>query len=526
MTSLPRSTALPGWRLAPFALVGGVTLSLAFAPTALWPLAPVAVALLGETTVRARGKRAGLALGALFGLGLLVPGIIWQLTLTAQAYGGLIAVELPFYALLGLGLHLTGGWRAAPVWAAGLWTLIEHLFSTWPFDGFPWLRLGYAAVDTPLAGLYPLVGAGGVTTVVALVGALLGRLTVLRTPRAAAWAVGATAVALASGVAVPAALGSPTTVGMITVGWVQGGIQAGGIYGIGAPRTTTRMHAAELDVLMARVDAGELPRPDFVVGPENTTDMDPSYDAQTAALVQGMVARADAPVLVGSPLVGEREGERRTGAVWWTDAGPGPTYLKRHLVPMGEWVPFRDFFQPLIPDLAYVGAQTVPGPAATPLPVRLPHGRPLALGVAICYDVAYGDAFRGPVADGAQVLVVGSNNAMFAGSAQLGQQWAITRVRAAEVRRPVLVVTTSGISGLIDADGRVAVGAPEGKPASGVERMALHEGVSPFVAGGWAVEDVLAWGTLLALAVAGAAGLGRMRKNGRGPANVAGRTEN
>lgn len=508
--------------LAPFALGGGLLLSVAFAPLAQWWAVFLAVVVLNVTVQEAARARVAVLLGALFGAGLLVPGVAWQLLLTPEAYVGNIVAELPFYAALGLGLFVVRAWPWSPVWTAGVWTLAESAFSTIPFGGFPWFRLGHALIDSPLAILLPVIGTGGLTFVVALLGGAATRGVFCRCYGMTAWLLVVVLLSTASASLVPPA----TSLGTADVGWVQGGVREEGIYGIGEPRTTTYAHAAAVDALMDRVDAGELPRPDFVVAPENTTDMDPDYDATTRALVAGMVARAGAPVLVGTPLVGPREDTRRTTAIWWTPQGPGASYDKQHLVPMGEWIPFRDFFLPLVPALQYVGAQTLPGTGPGVLPVTLPDGRPTSIGVAICYDVAFAEAFRAQVDAGAQVLVVQSNNAMFAGSPQLRQQFDITRVRAAEVGRPILVVTVSGTSGLIDAHGRTVFEAPAGVGASGVERLDLLEGRTPFVAGGWLVEPVVAWGTLLGLigVFVGARSRG-MRKNGPTPANVAARTE-
>ena len=500
--------------LAPFAFGGGLVLALAFAPFSHWGAALVAVVILNSTIRAARRPRSGALLGALFGLGLLVPATAWQLKLTPEAYGGLIVAELPFYAVMGFGLALVRGWRWAPVWAAGVWTMAELAFSSVPFGGFPWLRLGYAMIDTPLASFLPIIGTGGLTWIVALLGSIIAHHAGRRGLPSVAVVVAVVALItglVASAVFAPAA----SAVGSVKVGWVQGGVQGHGIYGIGEARTTTRAHAAGVDALTSRVDAGDLPQPDFVVGPENTTDLDPGYDAETRSLVDGMVARAGVPVLIGTPLAGPTADTRRTTAVWWTADGPGVFYDKQYLVPMGEWIPFRELFLPLVPALAYVGAQSQPGTLPGALPVTLPDGRRTTIGVAICYDVAFAAAFRGQVDAGAEVLVVQSNNAMFAGTPQLRQQFDITRVRAAEVGRPILVVTTSGISGLIDAHGRVVSEAPEGVLATGVESLDLLQGRTPYVAGGWLVEVVIAWGTALVLLGAlVSAGVTRMRNNG------------
>ncbi len=87
------------------------------------------------------------------------------------------------------------------------------------------------------------------------------------------------------------------------------------------------------------------------------------------------------------------------------------------------------------------------------MPVTLPDGRTTTLGIMVCYDLVYDDFAYDTVTHGGQVIVVQSSNAMYQGTGQIEQQFAITRARAMELRREILVVTTSGVSGLINADG-------------------------------------------------------------------------
>lgn len=516
MTSTRRPSApepLPWWLLGPVAVAGGLALAAAFEPLAAWPLALAAVAALAWVVDRAEGVRTATGLGLMFGLALTAPALAWQADLILEAYLGLVALETFYYGGLGAALWAVRGWgRWAPVAQAGVWTLVELVFSSWPFDGFGWLRLGHAMVDSPLAGWYPFVGAGVVTFLVALVSHAAYAAARARDTASVVTVVGVTVLALAGGVLGLGWLPATPASGTVTVGYVQGGADGGGIYGLGSARTTTYRHAAETDRLFRRVEAGELRRPDFVAMPENTTDMDPSLDAETRRVVEGFVARAGVPVLVGSPVAGPGPGERRTAALWWTpDTGPTAVYYKQNLVPFGEWIPFRDVFLPWVPALAYIGDQSIPGTEPGALGVTLPDGRRVTVGIAICYEVAFPGTFRDALDAGAQVMVVSSNNAMFAGTAQIDQQFAITRVRAAELRRQVLVVTNSGITGLIGERGEVLVREPDGVAASGVATMPLTGARTPFAAGGWLVERLIA----VTAAAALAASVVRARRLGR-----------
>jgi apolipoprotein N-acyltransferase len=79
----------------------------------------------------------------------------------------------------------------------------------------------------------------------------------------------------------------------------------------------------------------------------------------------------------------------------------------------------------------------------------------------ICFEVAYDGLVRDVVRGGAQVLVVQTNNATYNGTGQPYQQMAMSRLRAVETGRDVLVTATSGISAVVRADGTVAQQAPE-----------------------------------------------------------------
>lgn len=481
------------------AIVFGVLTALGFQPYGWWPLTFIGVAALSLLVLAARRVRGAVGLGFAWGVGFLVLAVGWIQAIFIEAMVALVAIEAVWYALLGGLLKIAARSRWWPLLAAGCWTVVEFVFSRFPFNGFGWMRLAYAMVDTPLAWVLPLVGVAGLTFVTALLA------------QGVAWlATGLSRGRVVTSVAVLAAIGGlagggtlvpvGTQTGSVNVGWVQGGAPGGGVYGIGEPRTTTRNHLAEAERLQSRIDAGEVVRPDFVLLPENTTDMDPYTDAETKRLVAAMSARLGVPMLFGVILDGPGADERQTVSLWWEPGvGEAARYTKRGIVPFGEFVPLRSLLLPLIPELRFVGAQSVAGTEPGVIPVTLPDGRSLTLGVMICYDLIYDDFVRDTVAYGGQVLLVQSSNAMFQGTGQIEQQFAITRVRAMELRREVLVTTTSGVSGLINADGSVAFTAPDHVGASGVVTLPERSGETPAVRLGSPLELGLVVLTLVAL---------------------------
>lgn len=495
-----------------------------FAPYGWWPLAILAVAALSWTVHAARGLVAAILTGWSFGLTFMLTSLHWQTNILIASYLGLSLATSLLYAAVGGLLKLVEPLPGAVVWSAGAWSVGEWVLSVWPFEGFMWMRWGYAFVDSPLAGYYPFIGAAGVSFLVGMIGALL------------TWAVETpswrrTAGALVAGVGIFAGGFAGTTwspasapAGTVSVGWVQGGAPGGGVYGLGPARTITKNQAEETAVLMERVAAGEEAAPSFMVWPENSTDLDPRADAQTQALVQGAVEAAGLPILVGSVYQGPGTDERQTVSVWWTTDGPQDVYAKQNLVPFGEWIPFRDVLLPLIPELRYVGNQSVPGTEPGLMEVALPSGEDLGVGVAICYEVLYPGTLSDAASAGADVFVVMSSNAMYQETNQIDQQFAITRVRAAEMRRDILVVTTSGVSGRIGSHGQIMWTAPDHVAASGVEEMPLQQPTTPVMVWGTALE----WGLALLgglSALAGAAHRIRFRAGGTmgdAPARTAG----
>lgn len=464
------------WALAPVSALAGLAASASFMPFNLWPGAFVAVAGLAWTTARAGRLRAAIGQGWAFGLVFMATSLVWQTEILILSYTALTVTMSLFYAALGAALYTMRELRWQPLWGAAAWSAMEWTTTFFPFGGFAWMRLGYTQLDSPLAAFYPLAGAASVTFLVALVGQLLAALTRPRRlrPLVALAGVGVlTAAATFAGQP-----GTPAPEASVNVGWVQPGAPGGGVYGLGPPRTITFNAQAETGRLMARVRAGQEPEPAFLVWPENSTDMDPREDALTQQAVQSAVAGAGQGILVGSIYSDDVREERQTVALWWDEHGADLVYAKRNLVPFGEWIPFRALLLPLIPELAYVGHQSVPGTSPGAFPVTLPDGGQLTAGVVICYEVVYPETVY-EAAREAQVMIVQSSNAMYQGTIQIDQQFAATRVRAAEMRREILVVTTSGISGLIGPGGEVVQRVPDSVPASGVHAMPLRTGVTP-----------------------------------------------
>ena len=439
-----------GLARAALALGGGLLTWLAFPPTGLWPLAIVGVGALC-VSVREQRARRGAWLGALHGIGMFVPLLSWIAVLGPDTLVLLGALQGLFAAGLGATLAVTSRLPAWPAVAACLWVAVELARAWVPFGGFPWGRLAFAQAGSPFASYAAYGGVALVTGLVALTAALSAAVVVERARTRAAAALGV-AVLVAGGLALGAGQSLPEG-RQVAVALVQGNVPGDGMDALGEARTVTRNHLAATEGLARRIASGEVPPVDVVIWPENSTDIDPFRDAETRAVVDQAVEAIRVPILVGAILDGPGERFRRTAGVVW-EPGTGPDtdriYVKRHPVPFGEYIPFREQLLPLVGRLEQVGRETFAGVDPGVLEVG-----GATFGDVICFEIAYDDIVQDVVAGGAEVLVVQTNNATFGGTAQPEQQFAISRLRAIETGRSVLVAATNGISGVIGPDGTV-----------------------------------------------------------------------
>jgi apolipoprotein N-acyltransferase len=367
------------------------------------------------------------------------------------------------------------------LWIPCLWVGTEYATASVPFGGFPWGRLAWAFSDSPLGKLASLVGIAGLSFVIALLGVFA--YAVLRRKSA----LGLRVVALVAGVAIVggSSLMTLSTGGngkTVTAAMVQGNVPGKGLEFLGRARTVTKNHMnATLD-LEKQVEAGSQVKPDLVIWPENSTDIDPYKDAETREDIEAAVAAVKVPILVGAVTEGPGPNERQTtGIVWDPATGPGQRYAKRHPVPFGEYIPFRDQLLPYIKRLEMIGRQTIPGVGPGLMPIK-----GVTYGDLICFELAYDNVVSDVAKGGAQILIVQTNNATYGDTGQPEQQFAITRMRAIETGRTVLIASTSGISGVINPDGKVEHKSGQFVPDVYVAKVPVRDQKTPATTlGGW-----------------------------------------
>jgi len=495
-------------------------------------LAPIAVAV---ATLSWHGAKTwtGFWLGLLFAACFFAPHIAWMRVVGDDAWLLLSALFAPAFGLLGAGVAITSRLRIWPLAVPLMWVSTEALRDRFPFDGFPWGRLAFSQSSSPLAPYAAIGGAPLVTAVVASIGVLLAFAFLRRnSPRLCVASLIGVALLCTAGGVVPIATQGTTDDGpaTVTAAVVQGSVPGVGLDFLGQREAVLQNHVKETLVLAADVKSGKTRRPDFVIWPENSTDIDPLVDTQAGDLIQTAVDAMGVPILVGAVVNVPSDPDHiwNAGIVWMPTnsptPGPNSFYVKQHPVPFGEYIPMRSLIAHVTDRLDRIPRDFAAGGSTGVVQLG-----PARIGDLICFEVAYDELGRaattgagvvGPLAGrGARIITIQTNNATYAHTGQPEQQLAMSRLRAIEHGRTVLIASTSGISAMILPDGTFAGRLGESGAGYLVAQVPLRDELTVSDRlGGWpeGVAVLLALGLVATAALRGR----RLRRVGSTPSNA------
>lgn len=442
------------------ALAAGALLPLSMAPFHFWPLGPLALGLYFWVLLDAPGR--GLLAGWLFGLGLYGVGTSW-IYVSIHEHGGASPLLAGFLVLLfasGLGLltMLMAGLfvrfrpadtRLAAVFFALLYMGLEWVF-TWFLTGFPWTAAGYGQIESPLSAFAPIGGVGLVSFTVLCSG--LALVVFIRSMREAGFA--ARSVLLLSA-------------GLLLLPWVLGLVLKNVAWTEVGPVRTTALVQGNIEQASKWDPANRLPiishyrrltephwGADLILWPEAAITV---YEHQAEELLAALDARgkaAGSSLVLGLPAVRVYPGDDYSFLN--TARGLGMAegrYVKRRLVPFGEYVPLESLLRGLIQFFDLPMSHAEAGDWWQP-PLSLDGRR---ANMAICYEIVYPELVR----DDVDVLLTISNDTWFGDSIGPHQHLAIARMRALENGRWLLRATNNGVTAIIDHRGEVRASLPQ-----------------------------------------------------------------
>jgi apolipoprotein N-acyltransferase len=488
------------------ALAAGAASSLAFAPAGLYPLSILGPALLFLLWEGRRPAAAAL-IGFAYAFGLFLAGTYW-IYIAVHEVGkapawlavflllGLVSIMAAYFALLGALAARLVPRPTALRWLAflpGGWLLVEWLRG-WLFSGFPWLAIGYAHIDSPLAGLAPVAGIHAVTLAAALtagaVVALVHGSTRERVAAAVAVAVTWAAAAALGGRAWTEPSGPPIDVAIVQAAVPQ----------------DDKWADANRDAILDRFR--DMTRPvlgrRLIVWPEAAIPVLAHEAGPYLAAMWTEAQRAGSDLVLGLLRYDFDNSHYYNGVLALAGEEAG-WYYKRRLVPFGEFFPVPDFIRSWMRLMSLAYADMTPGAADQP---ALAAGG-VKVGVTVCYEDAYG-AEQLAVLREAELLINVTNNAWFGDSTAPHQQMQMARFRALEAGRYLVRATSNGITGIIGPDGQVVARAPQFVPDVLLGEARPFTGLTPYArTGNW---PVLLLASLMVLAAVGATAAGDRRR--------------
>jgi apolipoprotein N-acyltransferase len=480
-----------GW-----ALLAGLSCVFGFAPFEIFPIPVLALAVLFTLWLRADSPRAAALLGFSFGLGLFGAGIDW-IYIALHDYGDMpMLLALPatmlFSAFLALFTALAGYAQARFPVVNGLrtmmampaaWVAIEWLRGM-IFTGFPWLTLGYAHSDSPLAGYAPLIGVYGVSLVAAISAGLMVSLWQARQMKKPGkmalvilvmlWGAGA----LLRTVAWTEPHGEPFTVAL-----VQGNIAQNLKFSedalVGTLETYRRL-ASQNEARLTVLPETALPLLRHEV-PENYVQRLRDHARQSG----------------GDMIIGvfERSNGSYYNSVFTLGSADEQYYRKHHLVVFGEFIPLRPLLGWFINGVLDIPMGDLARGADRQAPLDVAGQR---VAVNICYEDAFGEEIIRALPQ-ASLLVNVTNDAWYGHSYAAAQHNQISQMRALETGRMMLRATNTGVTSIIGADGKVLQQLPQHVEAVLLGVAQGYQGITPYVR--WGNTAVL---LLIALMLVGA----------------------
>ncbi len=460
-------------------IIAGVLNVASFAPLNAWPLSMLSFAVLFWVWITSNSKDAAWY-GFVYGLGLFGAGISW-IYISVHTFGGmppliaglsifvLVALLSVFPALSGWLQGCFSAWNPTirlallmPTW----WILVEWLRG-WLFSGLPWLSTGYAYLDTPLSNYAPIGGVYLVGLIVLICsGTIVAMLRQLSN-------------------------GNASLAVLLMLVWVAGWQLDKTLSWTRAEGQPIAVAIIQNDVsLMQKWDAEEAQRivaeywqqsqvhrdSDLIVWPEAAI---PDYLDNVPDDFWRQIRKHPADFIVG---ILERETvagvSRLYNSVVAVTHHPNSDmiYRKQHLVPFGEYLPLPDLFEPLI-NMLHIPMSNFSAWLQPQSPLEVAGN---SFAISICYEDAFPQEWRNQLASSGALINV-SEDSWFGNSLAPHQRLQMARFRSRESERPMIRASNSGLSSLIDWQGKIEAIAPQFAQSVVTATIQPRSGVTPYV---------------------------------------------
>jgi apolipoprotein N-acyltransferase len=436
--------------------LAGLLLSGAFEPVGKWWLAPIAL-LVHMYAIERTDRRLLSAFVFAFTFNAVL--LHWTSTYVGATPWIILSFGL---SLLYLPLALIGRWGIAAY--PFLFVVLEEVRNRFPFGGFGWARIAYSQADSPYAAIASRWGAIALSAITILVAGFIYFLFAKKVNLIFLFPL--VALVIPNNIAI---------VNQTSVLMIQGNVPELGLDFNARAKQVFNNHVKQTEIGLA-----ENRKVDFIVWPENAVDVDP-YTNQD---VYDKLETFDKPLIIGA-ILGKGEKLFNASILWGEKTQD--IYFKQHLTPFGEYIPLRSLAKKISPLVNQVNDFS-PGNGQKIFTIGQARVAPV-----ICFELI-DDEILAKAAKDSNILVVQTNSATFGTSAESAQQLSITRIRAIEHSRNVVSVSTTGISAVIDFNGKILEQTAMGTAEHVFADVGLIEKSSPRDRyGDWAGVFTLIW---------------------------------
>lgn len=437
------------------AIIAGAILVLAFPPFSWFPIAFISPVILLAIWLRS-GPLQGLWQGWIFGVSFFGLGTSW-VYISIHSFGNAniplaILITVLFIFILSLFPAIQGFFFSLfrkkfsilislfifPAW----WVICEWLRSEL-CTGFPWLLLGYSQINSPLRGFGPIFGVYGISLTVAFISSCLYLLFFHKKIFVKIFGITLIILLFIAGSILSAFRWTHPQKELLKVSLVQGNIPQWQKWNVDQLLSILQIYRSETEKHW---------NTDIIVWPEAAI---PVYPQQVSIFLKNLdeeAKRHKTALIIGIPIYHGKMKETFNGLIVIGE-GKG-FYLKRHLVLFGEYTP--PFFSAITQYLDIPLSDLSPGPQHQ---IRL-LAKHISFAPFICYEIAYFQEVLASTSEKKFIVVV-SDDSWFNGSIASAQQLQIAQMRALETGRYVLYSTNTGITAIINPQGKIQQSAPQ-----------------------------------------------------------------
>lgn len=465
-----------------FAVILGAACIFSFAPFYIYPISVLSLAGLFYLLKRASTVKEATQLGYAYGLGFFSTGVSW-VYVSLHDFGGMPfwmagLFTLAFCAFLAL-FHATFAYfakKSQHIYIAMplFWVLGEWIRS-WICTGFPWLNVGNSQIpNSPLAGYAPIFGIYGISLIVAALSSLLAYWFLNRKQNQnltkKLWFI--LAIAWISGSALKHIVWSHADGKPFTVALLQGNI----------PQLQKWQPESAKNIMQQYLSMVKNSAAKLIVLPESA--MPVVMEDVPESYIKSL--KSEALAHQGDILLGAIEAKKDNYFNSMLSIGSAPTqnYRKSHLVPFGEFIPFKFLIGFIYRDWLNMPLSDIARGSTLQQPM---HVAGTLVAVNICYEDAFGEEIIRQLPQ-AKILVNASNMAWFGNSWAADQHLQMSQARALETGRMMLRATNTGATAVINRDGEIISKLPYFTAATLKSTAQAYTGTTPYVRwGNWPV---------------------------------------